>query len=86
MNFKSHSPSKPCKSACVRLEEVRARFKLIHDLCILTCQNTNTSLQKHIVDFQRKENKNDHFFPAWEIYFMFAAQMWSKSSRAEQKS
>ena len=40
----------------------------------------------HIADFQRKENKNDHFFPTREIYFMYAAQMWSKSNRAEQKS
>ena len=42
----------------------------------------------HIADFQRKEIKNDDFLPTWEIYFIIiiAAQMSSKSSRAEQKS
>ena len=50
------------KSACVRLEAVRV-IKLIHDSCILTCQNTNTSLTMHIADFQRKEIKNDDFLP-----------------------
>ena len=35
---------------------------LIHDSCILTCQNINTSLPMHIPDFHGKENKNDHFF------------------------
>ena len=40
----------------------------------------------HIADFQRKEIKNDDFLPTWEIYFIITAQMWPKSSQAEQKS
>ena len=56
-------------------ESLKPCLKLIHDSCILT------GLPMHIVDFQRKENKNDHFFYLRDI--LYCLQLRCDQNQAE---